>query len=126
MDCVSTCRPQAVSFRKMFQAGEVEEEQTSALVTVLGHLRTKWPNGFKASDVAAYAGAAEVAAIEFKTALEQASGKAIRMTTATVINWRLKAIADTPAVIDGMVVALHYQADKNGNGGDFAVRKVGG
>jgi hypothetical protein len=124
MDCVSTCRPQKISFRRMLQDGEAEEEQTSALVTVLGQLRANWPNGCKASEVSAYAGEAKVAAIEFRIALEQASGKAIRVLTATTINWLLKAIADAPAVLDDKVVALRYTADKSGNGGFFVVKET--
>ena len=124
MDGLEVCLPAAVSFRSLFLAGEAEEEQTSALVTVLDVLRSRWPIGFKAAEIAAYAGAADEGAIEFKSALEQASGKAIKVVAPTVITWRLKAIVDSPAVIDGQVVALRYMPDRNGNGGDFKVSEV--
>lgn len=125
MDGLAGCPPMPVSFRAMFQAGEVEEEQTSALATVLDVFGHRWPHGCKASEVATYAGAADEGAIEFKSALEQATGKAIRIVTSTIVTWRLKAIADAPVLIADRIVALRYMPDGSGNGGIFQVKEVG-
>jgi hypothetical protein len=54
---------------------------------VLDVLRRKWPNGFKSSDVASYAGEAEEGAIAFRAALEQASGKVLKVISPTIA-WR--------------------------------------
>jgi hypothetical protein len=117
---------ESVSFRAMLQAGETGDEQTGALATVLQVLAERWPAGFKAAEASFFAGAASETSVEFKTALEQASGKAIKVVTPTIITWRLKAIADAPVEIDGRVVALRYMPDANGNGGTFLVREIRG
>lgn len=59
VDWHPACPVTRISFKKMFLAGEADEEQTSALATVLDALRSRWFNGFKASDVASYASRAE-------------------------------------------------------------------
>ena len=123
MDALAACAPQTVSFRAMLQEGEAEGEESAALATVLDVLRTRWPRGFKAIDVSSYAGASDEASIEFRCALEQASGKEIKTITPTVLTWRLKAIADSPVAIGGRVVALRYMPDAGRNGGDFSVKE---
>ena len=119
-----TCPPVAISFRSMFLAGEADEEQTSSLATVLDVLRDRWVNGFRAGDVALFAGQATDEAIEFKAALEQASGKPLPIITPTAITWRLKALKDAPVLIEGATLALRYAPDKAKNGGTFIVRNV--
>ncbi len=114
MDAHKTCKPAPISFRSLFVAGEADEEQTATLATVLHVMRAKWPDGCTASDVARYAGTAEEGAIAFKSALEQASGKAIKIVTPTVITWRLKAVADAPVQADDEVIALRYVPDDHG------------
>jgi hypothetical protein len=123
MDVHATCRPITISFRRLFLLGEVEEEQSSALATVLEVIHTKWPYGCRAREVAAYAGAAEEGAIEFKAALEQASGKAIKVVTATTITWKLKAQLDAPVALDGGILVLRYLPDHDA--GTFVVSEIG-
>ena len=60
----------------------------------------------------------------FKAALEQASGKAIRDVSPTVLTWRLKALRDAPSDIDGKRLVLRYTADTSGHGGDFRVDEL--
>jgi hypothetical protein len=114
-----------ISFRNLFLAGEADEEQTSSLATVLDILLHKWPNGCKASDVAMLAGSATEEAIEFKAALEQASGKPLPAITATTITWRLKALTDAPVLIGESTFALRYAPDGNKHGATFVVKRVG-
>jgi hypothetical protein len=90
---------------------------------VLEVLRTRWPDGCFARDVAAYAGNSEEAAIEFKAVLEQASGKPIKLVTATTISWQLKALQDAPVQTAGGTFVLRYQP--HNMGGKFIVEKVG-
>ena len=52
----------------------------------------------------------------------QASGKAIKVVTATTITWRLKALLDAPVQLEGGVFVLRYLADHNL--GTFTVREV--
>lgn len=120
VDDPSDCPPREISFRKLFLNAEAEEEQTSTLATVLNTMRSRWPNGFKAADVAAFAGMASDDAIEFKAALEQASGKPLPIITPTTINWRLKALTDAPVFLDGTAFVLRYVPDAGKNGGAFA------
>jgi hypothetical protein len=108
-----TCPATKVSFKAMFLAGEKDEEQTSSLAVVLDLLWHRWPNGFKASDVASYAGQAETSAIEFKAVLEQASGKPLLIITPTHVSWRLKSLVDAPVFVGERVLALRYTADKS-------------
>jgi hypothetical protein len=119
------CRPEHIKFQDLFLAGEVDEEQSTALADVLRVIGTLWPHGCKASDIARYASATDEAAVEFRIALEGAAGKAIRVPTSTVITWRLKAIVDSPAEVGGKVVALRYRPNTSGNGGDFQVKDIG-
>jgi hypothetical protein len=112
--------PTPISFKALFLAGEADEEQSSSVATVLEVLLSKWPAGFSARDVAAYAGAAEEGAVNFKAALEQASGKAIKVVTTTVITWRLKAIVDAPVPIGDRTLVLRYLPSHHGGG--FVVR----
>ena len=115
------CPPQRISFAKLFLDGEADEEQTSSLATVLEVMRSEWKNG--ASDVAAYAGRAEEQAIAFKAALEQASGKAIKVITSSTLTWRLKAIADAPVKVGDEVLVLRHLSDHQG--ATFAVGTAG-
>jgi hypothetical protein len=111
-----------LSFRTLFQSGEAGEEQSSSLSTVLDVLRHQWPTGFRASDVATFAGQASEEAIEFKVALESASGKPLMVLTATTVAWRLKALADAPVMVgDEVLVLRYYPGDKAGS---FAVRPL--
>jgi hypothetical protein len=114
-----------ISFRNVFLAGEADEEQTSSLATVLDVLRQKWPNGCKAREVAMLAGSATEEAIEFKAALEQASGRPLPVITASTINWRLKALKDAPVLIGESTFALRGVPDGNKHGATFVVKSVG-
>jgi hypothetical protein len=116
------CPPRKVSFQNIFLYGEADEEQTSSLATVLDVLHSRWPQGFKASDVAAFTGKASEAAIEFKAALEAASGKLLAIVTATMVSWRLKALKDAPVMVGDDLFALRYRPDKQG--GTFTVEPI--
>lgn len=122
VDDPPACPPTTISFRELFLDGEADEEQTSSLATVLDVLRSMWPNGFKASDVALFAGQASEGAVEFKAALEQASGKPLPVITATTVSWRLKGLKDAPVMIGDDTLTLRYQPDKEG--GAFTVTPV--
>ena len=119
-----TCPATKISFKEMFLAGEKDEEQTSSLATVLDLLKNKWLYGFKASDVSSYAGQADMGAIEFKAALEQASGKMLPIITPTAVSWRLKALVDAPVLVGERVLVLRYAADKSKNDALFPVETV--
>jgi hypothetical protein len=122
MDADPAYTPTTISFRGLFLLGEAEEEQSSALATVLEVIRAKWPYGCRASEVAAHAGAAEEGAIEFRSALEQASGKALKVITATTVNWRLKALVDAPVTVDLGILVLRYMPDHDA--GTFVVDEI--
>jgi hypothetical protein len=114
----------APRFRDLFLSGEDDEEQSSSLATVLDVLRRKWPGEglFQASEVAAYAGQIGEEAIAFRGALELACGTPIKITSATVINWRLKSIADAPVVVGNEILVLQYvKPDRAGRNGGFKV-----
>jgi hypothetical protein len=114
----------AINFREIFREGEAGEEQSDGLAVVLNTLSENWPNGFKAIDVATFASGGDQAEIQFKAALEQASGKSIRVTSPTVLNWRLQALTDAPIQIDGKVFVLRYRADRSRHGGDFWIEVI--
>ena len=48
VDAPRQAPPVKISFREMFNAFEAEEEQSSALATVLDVLASRWSQGFKA------------------------------------------------------------------------------
>jgi hypothetical protein len=108
----------------MLEAMEADEEQSSALATVLDALNTRWPGGFKATELVGFVGGANEQAINFKAALEQAAGKPLPIITATAITWRLKALIDAPVRVGDHVLALRYAAER-GHGGTFVVRRAG-
>lgn len=113
MDPLPGCAPAPVSFPAMFAEGERDDEQTGGLATVLEACRQNWPSGFSAADVAAYCGRADVEGEALRTALEVASGKAIKLITPTVLAWRLKALADAPVAVGDKVLALRYAPGHN-------------
>ena len=108
------CTPRPVYFKTMFLDSEADEEQTSALVTVLETLYRKWPDSFQAREAATYAGQAEEGAIAFKDALELAAGKGIKIISATTIAWRLKALADAPVRVGNKMLVLTYNPHHEG------------
>ena len=116
--------PIKISFREMFNAFEADEEQSSALATVLDTLGSRWPDGFKATELPGFVGGADEEAINFKAALEQASGKPLPVITATTITWRLKALVDAPVQVGDRVLSLKYVPER-GHGGKFSVCSVG-
>jgi hypothetical protein len=122
-DAPSKAPQTKICFRDMFNAFEADEEQSSALATVLDVLNTKWPKGFKAADLAVFVGSIDEEAINLKAALEQASGRPLPIITATTITWRLKALADAPARVGDDVLMLRYTPER-GHGGVFAARRL--
>ena len=123
-DANAGCPAERISFRGMFLAGEAEEEQTSSLNTVLEVLLAKWPSGFRAIDLASYIGSADEDAINLKAALEQASGKALKVITPTSVTWRLKAVVDAPVSVAGNTLALRLKPSPSKEGGEFHVRQI--
>jgi hypothetical protein len=110
-----------VSFKKMFLAREADDEQTVSMATVLEVLRQKWPCGFQAADVARYAGQPEENAIAFRSALEHAAGKALKVVTSTTVAWRLKGLVDAPVQVSNQVLVLRHVSDANRHGARFSV-----
>ena len=123
VDVPAQARPTKISFRDMFTVFETDEAQSSALATVLDVLNSRWSGGFKASDLVSFVGGADKAAINFKAALEQATGKSVQTVTATVITWRLKALVDAPVQVGDRVLVLRYTAER-GHGGTFAISSL--
>jgi hypothetical protein len=120
--------PTTVDFKSMFLDAEEDEEQSSSLASVLDVLQCNWPNSelFQASDVVSrfFPTFAEwsTAAIGLKAALELACGKTIPIISAPAINWKLQAIKDAPALVDGKTLALRYhKPNRDGRGGGFKV-----
>jgi hypothetical protein len=107
---LTTAPPPQIRFRTLFNAGEIEDEQASNLVTVLDVLERRYPGGdnFQASEIASYVGLAETDSIAFKAALELASGKALPIISAPTISARLKAIKDRPVQVGKTVLVLRY------------------
>jgi hypothetical protein len=116
------CPPAKVSFRAMFLDGEADEEQSCSLATVLDVMRSRWPGGCKAAEVATFVGLATEEAIEFKAALEQASGKSLPLITANTVSWRLKGLKDAPVRVGDDTLALRFQPDKQG--GTYTVTPI--
>jgi hypothetical protein len=123
MDAHKTCKPSMIDFSQMFLAGEADEEQTNGLIIVLDVLRKEWPYGCPAREIATHAGQLNEAAIEFRAALEEASGKSIKVITATTITWRLKALVDAPVQMPDGVFALRFLSNDK-ESGVFTVRKI--
>jgi hypothetical protein len=112
--------PRIISFGEIFLAGEAQDEQDNSMATVLDVLSRRWPNGFQAANVAHYAGEAEESAIAFRDALELASGKPLKIISATTVAWRLKSLADAPVDAADRRLVLRYQPDPHG--GSFVVK----
>jgi hypothetical protein len=122
-DSDQACQPAAVSFKSKFLDSEADEEQTSALTTVIETLYRKYQDdNFQASEVATYAGKAEDYAIAFKDALEHAAGKPIKIISSTTVSWRLKALVGAPVKLGSKILVLKYNAEHQG--GNFRVETV--
>jgi hypothetical protein len=130
--------PTSVDFKSLFLESEGDEEQSSSLASVLDILRRHWPGEalFQAKDVVSRifhgagnasfnAALAEERAAEeagFKSALELASGKAVGVISAPAINWKLQALVDSPALVEGKALVLRYRKpDDSGRSGGFKV-----
>jgi hypothetical protein len=132
--------PVTVNFKTLFLASEDDEEQSGSLASVLDVLRREWPDTlFQAGDVvkkifhaagnvsysAMLAEEADTQAAGFKAALELACGKPVAIVSAPSINWKLQAIKDAPALVDGKILVLKYQKpDSNRHGGGFKVEEL--
>jgi hypothetical protein len=132
--------PGKVNFKSMFLASEDDEEQSASLASVLDVLRRKWSDDlFQAGDVvntifhasgnvsysAALAEEADTQAAAFKAALELTCGKPIPIVSAPAINWKLQAIKDAPALVDGKILVLKYQKpNRDGRDGGFKLEEL--
>jgi hypothetical protein len=125
-DEIASCPPQTFGFKALFLDGEIGEEQTSSLATVVEILHRRWgTETFQAREVAAYAGQAETDSIAFKAALELASGTPIKIISSPVINWRLQAICDAPVMVGTQLLVLKYtKPNRDGRGGGFCVNTI--
>jgi hypothetical protein len=117
-----TCPALPVTFKKLFDETETDDEQATSLALVISTLKNQFGKTFKAGEVAVYAGLAEPGAIAFRSAIEIASGKSMPIISSTIVSWRLKALKDAPVEIDGKVFALHF--DTHHQGGEFSVAEV--
>jgi hypothetical protein len=118
------CRPSPISFKEMFLAGEAEDEQTSGIATVLEILKSAFADrSFKAAAVADILNEGSSRAAMLKTAVEQATGKALDVVpTAATLTWRLKALADAPVNAGGdIILKLKYLAGGGEKAGHFRV-----
>jgi hypothetical protein len=107
----------------LFNVFETDEEQSSALANVLDVLSTRNSEAFKAAELVGFVGDAREDSINFKAALELATGKPMPVVTATVITWRLKALVDAPVQVGDRVLVLRYTAER-GHGGMFSVSSL--
>jgi hypothetical protein len=123
-------QPEPLSFRKQFLSNDGDDEQGSALATVLGLLRAQWPGTFTAADVLAYAyafgdPAAANFAREFFDAIEAATGRnPPREYSARSLSWRLKALIDAPVEHDGKLLCLRWNALHQANQFEVQVLKA--
>jgi len=118
---------QRISFRDLFLAGEAKEEETSSVAIVLNMLRTIWPQGCAASDIAdrirgTFGDSSGDYAL--RAALEAAGNKLMTTISATVVTWQLKKIRDAPVIVGDDTLVLRYYPDKSGHGGEFRVAQA--
>jgi hypothetical protein len=104
-------RPIKLDFGSLFLMYEAEDEQANAIATALEILRTNWRDApFVAADVAKLINepmAAEAdAGRELKHCLDAAGSGAMAAVTAKSVAWRLNAICDAPASVDGQTLTL--------------------
>ena len=121
MDALPGCPPARVSFRELFSAADDDSEQTGGLATVLEVCRHTWPAGFSAAEMAMFCAQPNPESDAFKSALETAAGKAIKIITPNAIAWRLKAVVDAPIAVGAEVLKLTYMADHHG--GHYEVKR---
>lgn len=109
-DVDPACKPVPIDFAERFLSGETGEEQTTSVAAVLSTLRAFWPEGCTARDVSSRINQASDTAVlqNFVAALELASSRPFKEigVTASSVTWRLKAIKDQPAAVDGKVLFL--------------------
>jgi hypothetical protein len=110
----ATCPPAEISFRREFLDNDVEDEQGHALALVLALLRSRWPGTFQSSDILDFCNNtfgenASSFTGEFFDALETATGsKPPKAYSARSLTWRLKAIVDAPALVNGKLMQLRF------------------
>jgi hypothetical protein len=124
-DCDPENKPVFVRFRDLILGGEASDEQSSGLATVLTFLGDpqRFPAKFSSAEVARFAAGADDDAISFRSALEQATGKAMKVVSTSAITWKLKTLIDAPVVVETAaaerVMSLKWWPDHEG--GRFSV-----
>ena len=95
--------------------GSVELRDRDNVGSQLGHIENSIVNGrLSAAD-----------AESFKAALELACGKPLTIVSAPAINWKLQALVDAPAAVEGKTLVLRYvKPDENRHGGGFKVEEL--
>jgi hypothetical protein len=116
----TACPPVEIIFRQEFLDNDVEDEQGHALAIVLTLLGSRWPGTFQSSDILRFSNDAfdpDISAFsaEFFDALEAATGLPPAKTySARTLTWRLKAIADAPAPVNGKLMQLRFVPHHDG------------
>jgi hypothetical protein len=103
VDINKRCMPQIIDFGNLFLSGETEDEQSSALVTVLSILKSHWATTktFTARQIVGIINEETEEASELRTALEIASEKSFKtIPSASTVTWQLKAIQEKPTEIE--------------------------
>jgi hypothetical protein len=123
LDANPACPVAAVDFKTLFQDSESEDGEESSLVYLLRRFLLLWPNGTQAKNVAGHISREGEEEQELAAALVEASGKALRSINSTTVTWRLRAIKDAPANVDGEILVLRHQHDHEGDW--FRIEKIG-
>jgi hypothetical protein len=125
-----SCRPEAVAFDRMFEAGEREDEQNSAVGQLLLKLRQYFmlapeprQEGFTARDVAVFAQTPDdQPAKELRELLDAAAEQSVRRlmreagsATVQAVAKRLQAVVGNPVVVGGEQLSLRYEPVPDGS-----------
>jgi hypothetical protein len=112
---------EAISFKKLFIAGEQDDEQSACLAEVLKYLRSVYcTNSFKAAAIADICRKIDLNEVTLKANLEVAAGRPIQLISTQTISQRLRSCVDRPTRVDKELLTLTYRSDHEG--GRFEVK----
>jgi hypothetical protein len=128
-DALPQCPPEPISFKSLLLVGEEGDEETAGLAALLAMMRAKWGEiSFKASDVSRYLepenGPPSQDACEMHAVLERAGNRPLRPISPTTVSWRLKKLANAPALVGNETLVLRRDDPGRNQSDSYCVKRL--
>lgn len=103
----------------MFLDGEVDEDMSAARANTLELFEEQWPHGATADEVAVFINRCTPKGAELLGCLNAI--KPTKETHSRTVTWQLRAMQDTPTMMDDRIAALKFTKGSSNRAGKFRV-----